>query len=345
MKLLHYLSYLLLPLIAITTTVGATDTQCPVAPNVPADRRLDVNRFRLVQYNVEWLFIDQYNGCPGSSCSWANQTEANTHLDWVVNVLDELDGDYINFCEIEGCDELSMLKSLTSSAYNPYLIKGTDSSTGQNVGVLTKIDPETDLMRNEDRGSYPIPGSTCGYTGTPGTSGVSKHYYTTMQINKIPIAIVGAHLLAYPTDSSRCASREAQALVLQETIAQLSAKSYEVIVLGDFNDYDGTVLDINDNKPISQVLEILKGNTGPYAHQYNLQPVSSMITQSERYTEWWDENSNCKQDKSDLSMIDHILVSEGLYGKISNVFAYHGYTQYCSTYNSDHWPVVVDFVF
>lgn len=344
MKLLHYLSYLLLPLIAITGTY-ATDTECPVAPVVPADRREDVNRFRLVQYNVEWLFIDQYNGCPGSSCTWANQSEANTHLDWVVNVLDELNGDYINFCEIEGCDELNILKSLTSNSYNPYLIKGTDSSTGQNVGVLTKIDPDTDLMRNEDRGSYPIPGSTCGYTGSPGTSGVSKHYYTTLQINAIPVAIVGAHLLAYPTDSSRCASREAQAIILQETIAQLSMKSYEIIVLGDFNDYDGTVLDINSHKPISQVLEILKGNAGPYAHQYNLQPVSSLINQTERYTEWWDENSNCKQDQSDLSMIDHILVSPGLYKKISNVFAYHGYTQYCSTYNSDHWPVVVDFNF
>ena len=344
MKLLHYLSYLLLPLIAITGTY-ATDTQCPVAPTVPGDRRADVNRFRLVQYNVEWLFIDQYNGCPGSSCTWANQSEANTHMDWVVNVLDELDGDYINFCEIEGCDELNMLKSLTSNTYNPYLIKGTDSSTGQNVGVLTKIDPVTNLLRNEDRASYPIPGSTCGYTGSSGTSGVSKHYYTTLNLNKIPVAIVGAHLLAYPTDPSRCVSREAQALVLQETIAQLSAESYEIIVLGDFNDYDGAVPDINSHKPISQVLEILKGNAGPYKSKYNLKPVSSFIAQSDRYTEWWDENANCKEDKSDLSMIDHILVSPGLYEKISNVFAYHGYTQYCNTYNSDHWPVVVDFVF
>jgi exonuclease III len=347
MKLLHYLSYLLLPIIALVGALGATstDTQCPVAPTVPADRRLDVNRFRLVQYNVEWLFIDQYNGCPGSSCTWANQSEANTHLDWVVNVLDDLDGDYINFCEIEGCDELNMLKSLTNSAYNPYLIKGTDSSTGQNVGVLTKIDPVTNLLRNEDRASYPIPGSTCGYTGNVGSSGVSKHYYTTFDINKTPVAIVGAHLLAYPTDSSRCASREAQALVLQETIYSLVSQGYELIVLGDLNDYDGEVLDINSHKPISQVLEILKGNAGTFAGKYNLIPVSQQIPQSERYTEWWDENANCNQDKSDLSMIDHILVSSNLYKKISNVFAYHGYTQYCNTYNSDHWPVVVDFDF
>jgi exonuclease III len=339
MNLFKFLSYLFLPLVVLS------DTQCPIAPSVPGDRRPDVNRFRLVQYNVEWLFIDQYNGCPGSSCTWANQTEANTHMDWVTNVLNELDADYVNFCEIEGCDELNMLTSLTTSAYKPYLIKGSDSSTGQNVGVLTKIDPVTDLMRNEDRIGYPISGSTCGYNGSSGTSGVSKHYYTTLNINKTPVAIIGAHLLAYPTDPSRCASREAQALVLQESIYSLYSQGYEIIVLGDFNDYDGTVLDINSHKPISQVLEILKGNQGLYSGKYNLKPVSSLINQTERYTEWWDENSNCKQDKSDLSMIDHILVTSELFNKISNVFPYHGYTQYCNTYNSDHWPVVVDFDF
>lgn len=336
MNLLKYLSYLFLPLVL-------ADTECPIAPSVAEDRRTDFNRFRLVQYNVEWLFIDQYNGCPGSGCAWANQSEANTHMDWVVNVLNDLDADYINFCEIEGCDELNMLESLTSSEYKPYLIKGTDSSTGQNVGVLTKVDPVTNLMRNEDRSEYPISGSTCGYTGSSGTSGVSKHYYTTLNINKIPIAIVGAHLLAYPTDPSRCASREAQAMVLQETIHDLSVNGYEIIVLGDFNDYDGAVPDINSNKPISQVLEIIKGNAGNFKGTYNLKPVSSLITQSERYTDWWDENANCKEDKSDLSMIDHVLVTSGLFDKISNVFAYHGYTQYCNTYNSDHWPIVVDF--
>lgn len=344
MNLFKLLSYLFLPLIALQA-VDSTDTQCPIAPTVSGDRRSDVNRFRLVQYNVEWLFIDQYNGCPGSSCTWANQTEANTHMDWVTNVLNDLDGDYINFCEIEGCDELNILKSLTSTSYNPYLIKGTDSSTGQNVGVLTKIDPVTDLARNEDRASYPIPGSACGYTGEPGTSGVSKHYYTTLNINKIQVAIIGAHLLAYPTDSARCVSREAQAIVLQETINQLIGNGYEIIVLGDFNDYDGEVPDINSHKPISQVLEILKGNAGPYVGKYNLKPVSSLIVQSERYTDWWDQNTNCKEDSSDLSMIDHILVTGNLFDKITNVFAYHGYTQYCDTYNSDHWPIVVDFNF
>lgn len=338
MNLLKYISFLLIPFTILA------DTECPIVPAIPVDRRTDSNIFRLVQYNVEWLFIDQYNGCPGTSCTWINQSEAKTHMDWVVNILNELNGDYVNFCEIEGCDELNMLVNYTMiTAYKPYLIKGTDSSTGQNVGVLTKIDPQINLLRNDNRYAYPIEESECGYTGEPGTSGVSKHYYTVININNISIAIVAAHLLAYPTDSSRCASREAQAMVLQETIYNLNLQGYELIVMGDFNDYDGSVLDINSHKPISKVLEILKGNVGNYAGMYNLKPVSSLIAQENRYTEWWDENANCKEDNSDLSMIDHILVSDGLFGKISDVFVYHDYQQYCNTYNSDHWPVVVDF--
>ncbi len=33
-------------------------------------------------------------------------------------------------------------------------------------------------------------------------------------------------------------------------------QKYEVIILGDFNDFDGEVLDVNNNKPTSQVLNI-----------------------------------------------------------------------------------------
>ena len=341
MNIFKLLSLLFIPMFAFVQA----DTECKYAPpqNQAQDRRSNKNIFRLMQYNVEWLFIDQYNGCPGSSCSWSNQSEAQTHLNWVSNVINDLKPDYINFCEIEGCDELNMLKDKTTNNYNPYLIKGTDSSTGQNVGVLTKIDPSSDLARNEERASYPIPGSDCGYTGSAGTSGVSKHYYTTYNISNYNVAIIGAHLLAFPTDPSRCSSREAQAQVLQDTISSLYNKGYEIIVLGDFNDYDGQVLDINSNKPTSQVLDIIKGYSGNKANVYKLNSASQKISQSERYSDWYDSNSNCKQDKSDLSMIDHVLVTDKLYNKITDVFVYHGYQEYCGTYDSDHWPVIVDF--
>lgn len=331
-------------LFIIPSRATNNDTQCPNAPLIPSDRRTDKKYFRLVQYNVEWLFIDQYKDCPGSSCTWSNDTEADIHMKWISNVLNDIDGDYINFCEIEGCDELNILKSLTNDNYNSYLIKGKDTATGQNVGVLSKIDPIVDLQRSEDREVYPIKGSSCNYTSDSGTYGVSKHYYTILNINNISIAIIGAHLIAYPTDKMRCSYREAQALVLQKIISELYINN-EIIVIGDLNDYDGIELDINSHKPKSRVLEILKGNYSPYNISYSLYPVSTFIEQQERYTEWYDANANCKQDKSDLSMIDHVLVSPNLYNKIINVLPYHLYSQYCNSYNSDHWPIIIDFKF
>lgn len=324
------------------------DTECPVVSTPSFDRRLDKNKLRLVQYNVEWLFVDYYStsNCPGTGCTWVNETEALIHLKYVSDVIGSLNADIINICEIEGCDELNILNNNLGLTYEHYLKKGTDTSTGQNVGMITKIDPAINLYRSEDRYDYPISSSKCGYNGTGGNTGVSKHYITEFKINDIDIAMIGAHLLAIPTDPLRCSEREAQAMVLQKVIYDYSVKNYEIIMLGDFNDYDGEVLDINSHIPTSHVLEILKGNYGVYQGKYKLYNVAeNIINQNERYSDWYDAYNNCVTVQDDFSMIDHVLVTEGLKEKVDNVFISHQYDEFCGKYNSDHYPVVVDFVF
>jgi len=59
-----------------------------------------------------------------------------------------------------------MLVNKTNSQFIPYLIKGTDSDTGQNVGMLTLIDSQIDLYKTETKLSYPIDNSNCRYNGT-----------------------------------------------------------------------------------------------------------------------------------------------------------------------------------
>ena len=77
--------------------------------------------------------------------------------------------------------------------------------------------------------------------------------------------------------------------------------------------------DVNNNKPTSQVLNILKGNFGDYSGQYELTSVAESVTQSERYSDWYDSDDNCNtQSSKDYSMIDHILVTQGIINKISN---------------------------
>lgn len=297
---------------------------------------------RIMQYNTEWLFIDYYasSDCPGQGCTWKNKSEAETHLSYVAKVIRNMAPDIVNICEIEGCDELNML--LKNTEYSPYLINGKDTSTGQNVGMLTKINPRVSLYRTEEHVNYPIINSKCGYTGAPGTAGVSKHYITEFALNNMNIAFIGAHLLAFPTDTMRCAEREAQATVLQNVILSYIKKNYEIIMLGDFNDFDENTLDRNNNKPTSRVLDILKGaNTGVYT-LYN---AASLIPQSSRYTDWYDSNKDCKSTLSEFSMIDHILLTPNLMHKVKNVFIYQEYAEYCGKYNSDHYPVIVDFDF
>ena len=323
------------------------DTQCPTVPTTASDRRPSKKTFRLVQYNVEWLFVDYYApmDCPGAHCTWANQSEATIHMKYVANVLKTLQPDILNLCEVEGCDELNMLISkdyLGDSSYIPYLKQGTDTSTGQNVGMLARMDPGVSLFRTEEKLQYPLTGSTCGYTGSPKSTGVSKHYITEYNWYGYPTLVIGLHLLAYPEDPTRCAEREVQAQIIQNVIVQYIAKGYEILVLGDFNDFDAEVVDLNKNIPISRVLRILKGLDGTYAGKYTLYNTAGAMAQSERWTDWWDQNSNGVSSPNEFSMIDHVLMTPFLQTKIIKVSVYHGYPEFSGKYNSDHYPVVID---
>lgn len=333
-------------LLSFFAYVAFSDIECPTVTNI-GDRRSDKSKLRLVQYNVEWLFMDYYSAmdCPGNGCTWKNITDAQMHMDLVIQTVKELNPDIINFCEVEGCDELNIVKDTLDDSYVPYLKKGTDTSTGQNVGMLTKLDPLKSLYRTELKYTYPITGSKCGYTGPISSSGVSKHYITEFKFNEMNIAFISAHLIAIPTDSTRCAQREAQASVLQTVIYDYINKDYEVIMMGDFNDFDSEVMDVNNDKPTSYVLDILKGLYGDYSGKYELHNIAETIVQSERYSDWWDSDNNCAtSSKLDYSMIDHILVTDVIKKNIVDAFIYHGYNEYCGKYDSDHYPVVIDLI-
>lgn len=319
-----------------------SDTECYQVSS-HGDRRKDANTLRLVQYNAEWLFMDYYSpmDCPGNGCTWKSTSDADTHMNYVAKVLTYLNPDIINMCEVEGCDELELLREkMNDTSYVPYLKFGTDTSTGQNVGMLTRIDPVSDLFRTEERSGYPLPDSACGYTGPAGTTGLSKHYITEFNVGNISIAFISAHLLAYPTDATRCAEREAQAYLIQTIIYNYISNGFEIMVLGDFNDYDAEIMDVNNHIPISRVLDIIKGN---YTGLYRLYNVAEGIEQDQRYSDWWDSDGQCDTSSPlDYSLIDHILVSDKLQHRIHNAFIYHNYSEFCGKFDSDHYPVVID---
>ena len=314
---------------------------CTVSPTSIIDNRNFSNKWTLVQFNVEWLFTQPYSSCPGI-CTWKDTTDEYTHLGTIRDILSDLNADTVHMCEVQSCTQLDEVSP--NSDYRSYMIEGEDTYTGQNVGLITKIDPVETLSRTEERVAYPIPNSKCGYIDNPGTEGVSKHLITRFLVQNVSIYLIGAHFLSDPNDPSSCAKREAQAQVLQNKIQEFMKNGHEVIMMGDLNDFDGIYLDINSNKPNSQVLETLKGNAGE-TNDYTLYAISGKIPQENRYTEWYDENPDCQVEKSEFSMIDHILVSKGLYTKIEYVEYYHVYKEGCGTYESDHYPILVTFRF
>jgi exonuclease III len=335
-------------LISLFVKLGTSDTECQIVPTQPMNRLIpDSSTFKIMQYNVEWFFIDYFaaSNCPGDGCSWKNVSEATIHLDTVSKVVAELNPDIVNFCEVEGCDELNALVSALggeSSGYKPYLKKGKDSATGQNVGMITRIDPNINLFRTDEKINYPISGSLCGYTGAQTLTGVSKHYLTEFKFYEHTVLFVGAHLVAFPTDPVRCSQREAQAQVLQNVIYQYILKGYEIIVLGDFNDFDGEIIDANNNKPTSSVLDIIKGKFGTYSGKYELKTAEEKIPQTLRFSDWWDKNNNCVSTSTEFSLIDHILLTPFLNKKIIKAYIYQGYSEFCGTYNSDHYPMIIE---
>ena len=329
-------------LISVCFCVGAkSDSECPMVSLEGVSKK---SGFRLVQYNAEWLFMDYYApmNCPGSGCTWVNETEAQKHIQTVGSVVSILQPDIMNVCEVEGCDELNLLRYQVENGtgYQVYLKQGTDTATGQNVGLMTKWSPLTNFTRTEVRMTYPLEGSMCGYDGEPGTVGVSKHYITEYVFYGRPTLFIGLHLLAYPEDVTRCAEREAQAQIIQNVIATYKG---EVIVLGDFNDFDGRVLDANRNIPFSRVLDILKGIDGEQKGMYELRSAAEKMPEVERFSDWWDENEDCVSTANEFSMIDYVLVTPFLFDNIKSAFVYHGYDEFCGKYNSDHYPFVVDF--
>ena len=62
---------------------------------------------------------------------------------------------------MESCDVLTRVNEQIDEGqrYTPYLKGGTDSATGQNVGLLTRMDPSEGLQRSDAYADYPVEGS------------------------------------------------------------------------------------------------------------------------------------------------------------------------------------------
>jgi hypothetical protein len=87
-----------------------------------------------------------------------------------------------------------------------------------------------------------------------------------------------------------------------------------VVVLGDFNDYDGNTdsLDHIDSTPISTVLSDIRA-MNPDDATDDLTNVASLIPKANRFTSWFDRNDNeMVEPPQEFTSIDHLLISPEL---------------------------------
>ena len=219
-------------------------------------------------------------------------------------------------------------------------ILGMDTATGQNVGLITKIDIIEDLYRNEEYVPYPVSESVCPSQSYSGTQGCSKQFRAVFDVDNLdqPLSIFNFHFLAFPDNLSRCPRREGQATVIANMIKEDIERGHLIIAAGDYNDFSSSVCDINCNEPISGVESILRNaggliNSAAYIDNIN-----------QRYASWYNCEGDCVVVDKCLSMIDHVLMSNpGLFDIINDMRIDHSFQNGCNTYYSDHWPYYIEF--
>jgi endonuclease/exonuclease/phosphatase family metal-dependent hydrolase len=279
---------------------------------------------RVAAFNVEFLFDGEEPEGQADFPWKGDPAAARNHRNGIARIIRSLDADIVMLQEVENQEVLDMMiaESLADLGYTAYYVRGRDNFTRQDIGLLSRI-PVEEVGRTDARA--PLPGGRTDY-------GVSKNMWARVRLGDIPTTLISIHFLSRPDDTSRVGQREAQAAVIAELAEQEFAAGREVIVLGDFNDFDPDVPDVKASAPITNVLRTIKA-AGP-----GLRNVAAEVSQAERFTAHWDRNRNGRVDDGELSSIDHILLSPRLYDAIREVTFVHAHDP---THGPDHFPIVV----
>jgi exonuclease III len=78
------------------------------------------------------------------------------------------------------------------------------------------------------------------------------------------------------------------------------------------------------------------------ASAVEIKTAEEKIPKALRFSDWWDKNSNCVSTPTEFSLIDHILITPFLNNKIKKAYIYQEYPEFCGTYNSDHYPMIIE---
>ncbi len=279
------------------------------------DYRADPSRLVLMAWNVEFLWDGKTPEEGRIDFPWkGSRQKAEAHMADVAAIVKAHDPDILHLSEVENRQALDTFNEvfLADSGYRAYFVPGTDTATGQDVALLSRIELES-ISRDSRR----------GHSGTV-RKAVSKHYVATLRVGDLRLGLVGIHLLARPHEQNRVAKREAQADAIRGMARGLADRARSVIVWGDFNDFDGRTLDRSGNRPITRVMAWIRG-LDPNDPRDDLVNVAELLPRKRRYTNGRDA-------------IDHVLMSPDLAERIVEVRIAQDHDPHAVT---NHFPIIV----
>ncbi|MBI5163886.1 MAG: endonuclease/exonuclease/phosphatase family protein [Magnetospirillum sp.] len=292
-------------------------------------------------YNTQWLVASVGEQ---SEAKWKSAAALDEHYRRVAAVIAAQAPDVVNLVEVTSAASVERLAAAVERirplGYRAYHVDGHDTALGQDIGVLSRrpldrIDGQSIRhLHSTGRGSQWR--ADYQWRDEIRHTSVSKNALYGVTVAGRRVGFLGLHLIAHPDDPRRNAQRQAQAEVAgRMAAAELIARGYTPIVLGDLNDYDATIADADDRfstktRVVERLEDLDPGLPGP-----ELVSAARALPKERRYTARWDGAPG----GTALTMIDHVLVHRDLAAFITAVTIPHAEADGAS----DHWPVVVDF--
>lgn len=128
-----------------------------------------------------------------------------------AEVIRKADADIVLLQEVEDEAALDRLNAmLEGQGYDAHFVQGNDTFTGQDVAMLTRLEPISVIRVAEE-------GESRGER-----TQVTKNLVDTFELpGEEKLAVITAHLIARPDDQSRRLKREAQADALRDAAVEL----------------------------------------------------------------------------------------------------------------------------
>ncbi|MGL4512064.1 MAG: endonuclease/exonuclease/phosphatase family protein [Lacipirellulaceae bacterium] len=336
-------------------TIAAWAVAATLCLTAPTARAGEAVPFRLVTFNAEILTAPKVRA--GELEKFRFDYARGEHLERVAHVIETLSPDVLNLVEvtsIEAVDALvKILHEKGHTQYRGYHVESNDPMSGMDVGVITRIPlvevdgkPIRTVYSQDDDPTWRQAYSFKNWDGEPDsdTTSLSRNSLYFVEVAGRKLGLLGLHLKSNPDDQYSNAKRMAEVELVRRVVrAEVVARGYLPIVLGDLNDYDPDVPDRDDSRSTKTTAVKSVKDFDPTKPGDELVNAASLVERkADRYTSHWDWNENGAHDPQDVyTMIDHVLVAKELMPFAKRAFIAH----VVGPDTSDHYPVVVDFEF